>query len=293
MGLEVQPALEAAFQEADKPESQPLDEFLLRDRLSGSFRISQSPTLSSARATSPSRRSLGFPAPAALWLPGPGRCTGSRCPPGPNTAGVDHHWPDVALADDEVIDEWSRRAGTVRHPLLRARYADLAWEITRFRRSELTRRADVRMAHAAVDGYLDAVERKLTAGGPLRLGLHRAGARARSLDGTPRTRGRRGKAVLFWFQADCEARGPPYMFWRLLRDCVEPGASTRAVRCRQGRDRRGARAPACFALHTSTTARCSIRTCRARPWRISLPGGGISPGHGPGASSISRRRHSV
>src|SRR5207302_1236876 len=78
-------------------------------------------------------------------------------------AGKQHYLPDAARVDDEVIQQWSERAGTARHALLRARYGDLAWEIAKFRRGELTRPPDVAMARIAIDGYLDAVDRGLTA----------------------------------------------------------------------------------------------------------------------------------
>jgi lysyl-tRNA synthetase class 1 len=78
-----------------------------------------------------------------------------------DATGTEHHLPDAISVDDEVITEWSGRAGRTRHPLLRAHYADLAWEIPRFRRAELTVRADVTMARTAIDGYLEAVERGL------------------------------------------------------------------------------------------------------------------------------------
>ena len=66
------------------------------------------------------------------------------------------------LSEWLLIREWCERAPRTRHPLLRARYADLAWEIARFRRAELSVRAAVAMARMAIVGYLDAVERRLT-----------------------------------------------------------------------------------------------------------------------------------
>ncbi|HEY1726386.1 MAG TPA: ATP-binding cassette domain-containing protein [Steroidobacteraceae bacterium] len=74
-----------------------------------------------------------------------------------DTLGNDQFLPDVAIVDAEIIEQWCSRAQTTRQPLLRARYADLAWEITRYRK-DLARRPDVAMARSAIDGYLDAVE---------------------------------------------------------------------------------------------------------------------------------------
>lgn len=55
---------------------------------------------------------------------------------GPVTSGVDQagnpvYFPDATKVDDEVIDYWRSRSESSSHPILRARYADLAWEISR------------------------------------------------------------------------------------------------------------------------------------------------------------------
>jgi hypothetical protein len=44
-----------------------------------------------------------------------------------DTAGKDHFFPDVAILDAEVIEQWCSRAETTRHPLLRARCAE-SWD---------------------------------------------------------------------------------------------------------------------------------------------------------------------
>lgn len=63
-------------------------------------------------------------------------------------------FPDIAGADSRVIAHWSGRAKTLNHPVLKARYADLAWEmctvIARTRR-------DPEMARLAIDAYLASV----------------------------------------------------------------------------------------------------------------------------------------
>ena len=50
-----------------------------------------------------------------------------------DSQGTVHHDPDVAQADEWTISEWSQRARSTPHPVLRARYADLAWEVAKFR----------------------------------------------------------------------------------------------------------------------------------------------------------------
>jgi len=64
------------------------------------------------------------------------------------------HLPDIAQASAATIAYWKERSTRVKHPLLRARYADLAWE---FEREVIpANRSDARMADAALDAYLDA-----------------------------------------------------------------------------------------------------------------------------------------
>jgi hypothetical protein len=85
--------------------------------------------------------------------------------------GREVHSPSVQLVDDEVINDWGARSAALNHPVLRARYADLAWEIGRYRRDEvkasgaapgeLPRGPEIVWAHRAIDSYLDAVERRL------------------------------------------------------------------------------------------------------------------------------------
>jgi hypothetical protein len=75
---------------------------------------------------------------------------------GPMGSGTDKdgktfYFPDIAGADSRVIAHWIGRAKALNHPVLKARYADLAWEmctvIARTRR-------DPEMARLAIDTYL-------------------------------------------------------------------------------------------------------------------------------------------
>lgn len=127
--------------------------------------------------------------------------------------GKDHFFPDVSIVDVEIIEQWSARAQTTRHPLLRARYADLAWEVTQYRRKELARRPDVGMARSAIDGYLDAVEGTLFIDD---IYAWNYVERAIELGASVNDKGRlqRAKAILFKFRIACESRDPRYAFWR-------------------------------------------------------------------------------
>jgi Domain of unknown function (DUF4209) len=210
MAIEITSQVETAFQDVDKP-NQRLDEFLVRDRLVrvlndfGNFTQEQRrgnfAVVSALEFQA--RRMYGEPIWDMYWQP---------LSSATDKAGKDHFSPDVAAVDAEIIEQWRSRAQTTRHPLLRARYADLAWEVTRFR-EDLGRRPDVTMARSAVDGYLDAVEGTLFVDD---IYAWNYVERAIELAASIRDPGRlsRAKAILFQFRAACESRDSRYAFWR-------------------------------------------------------------------------------
>jgi lysyl-tRNA synthetase, class I len=61
--------------------------------------------------------------------------------------------PDLRQADDEVIAHWSKRAHESRHPVLKARYADLVWDATKFVTGG---KPGIELARMAIDNYMDA-----------------------------------------------------------------------------------------------------------------------------------------
>lgn len=210
MALEITEQVEIAFQDADKAD-QRLDEFLVRDRLVrilhdlGNFTQGQRRgnfALVSALEFQP-RRMYGEPIWDMYW---------QLLSSATDTAGKVHFFPDVAIVDSEIIQEWCSRAQTTRHPLLRARYADLAWEVTRYRK-DLARRPNVAMARSAIDGYLDAVEGTLFVDD---IYAWNYVERAIELAASIRDKGRvqRAKAVMFKFRTACELRDARYAFWR-------------------------------------------------------------------------------
>jgi hypothetical protein len=71
--------------------------------------------------------------------------------------------PDADEVDAEIIDYWIVRAREVRHPVLRSRYSDLAWEIGNYlrRRGLPGIRPPIEVVGIAIDAYLEAVERRL------------------------------------------------------------------------------------------------------------------------------------
>lgn len=68
--------------------------------------------------------------------------------------GTTAYFPDIAGAPAVVVEHWISRANTVNHPVLKARYADLAWEMSPPISNVA---ADHKMARIAIDAYLSFV----------------------------------------------------------------------------------------------------------------------------------------
>jgi hypothetical protein len=76
---------------------------------------------------------------------------------GVTQAGEALYFPDAAVITPAIIRHWRARAVKCHHPILRARYSDLAWDFARFVTGVNADQAD---AVRAIDAYLDAVENK-------------------------------------------------------------------------------------------------------------------------------------
>lgn len=61
------------------------------------------------------------------------------------------YFPDIAGTPTCVIDHWTKRATTLKHPVLVARYADLAWDFAGVIGKQ---KRDPEMARMAIDAYL-------------------------------------------------------------------------------------------------------------------------------------------
>lgn len=69
--------------------------------------------------------------------------------------GAEIFLPDVREATPDIIELWQDRARKLVHPLLRARYADLVWDLS----SVVTgQRSDHEFARIAIEAYLDGVD---------------------------------------------------------------------------------------------------------------------------------------
>lgn len=75
-----------------------------------------------------------------------------------NDAGQMVESPSIRLVTGDMLNYWGRRADEVKHPKMRARYADLVWE---FRRRVTGEPADVRFAQMVIDSNLEIAARDL------------------------------------------------------------------------------------------------------------------------------------
>src|SRR5579872_7153110 len=66
--------------------------------------------------------------------------------------------PDIAGVDIVIVEYWKRRANTVKHTVMRARYSDLVWDLGK---SATMQRPEVEFARIAIDSYLEGVQHDL------------------------------------------------------------------------------------------------------------------------------------
>jgi hypothetical protein len=223
--LPVPDAVESAYEEADAGD-RPIDELALAGQftqivinlgrdLEAAERYGAFAVIEGLRFMS--RRSHAEPLWDMHWQPLSGWT---------DKIGSVHHAPDVVQATDVTIREWSRRARGSQHPVLRARYSDLAWEVAKYRiktgkNSQTSRpiKPNADDARRAIDAYLEAVARGL-AQDEFRAWhyLGRAVELVASVGDADRLL--RVKAALFEYRAARDNAGAePYIFW-LFDDIV-------------------------------------------------------------------------
>ncbi|WP_168247821.1 MULTISPECIES: DUF4209 domain-containing protein [unclassified Mesorhizobium] len=94
------------------------------------------------------------------WSSEPWRCYFGPVGQGRNEDGSVAYIPDVTAVSGPILDGWIARVADLKHPVLRARYADLCWELAR--RID-GRKPSFHHALAAINSYLESVESRLTA----------------------------------------------------------------------------------------------------------------------------------
>jgi lysyl-tRNA synthetase class 1 len=78
---------------------------------------------------------------------------------GPMGTGTDRdgnevYFPDIQQLTPEIVGHWEHRADALTHPVMKARYADLVWDLSK---RAANRRPDVRFARIAIDSYIASV----------------------------------------------------------------------------------------------------------------------------------------
>ena len=68
--------------------------------------------------------------------------------------GTVSYSPDPRDITPDIVDHWEQRADNLTNPVMKARYADLVWDMSR---KAANRRANIRFARIAIDNYLASV----------------------------------------------------------------------------------------------------------------------------------------
>ncbi len=116
------------------------------------------------------------------------------------------HIPDIAQADAATVDHWRTRANAVNHPVLRARYADLVWDLGP--QIAPAAKRDGKAAVMAVDAYMVAASLPCVG---TREGLEnasRALALAIAINNAPKRDAAR--ALVLKLDADAKTKGEPW-----------------------------------------------------------------------------------
>ncbi|OFW17766.1 MAG: hypothetical protein A3H27_05855 [Acidobacteria bacterium RIFCSPLOWO2_02_FULL_59_13] len=72
---------------------------------------------------------------------------------GTRNDGIVVHHPDIKDLNADVVHHWEDRAKASKNPVLRARYADLVWDL---KQAITSQRPDVEYARMAIDSYVEA-----------------------------------------------------------------------------------------------------------------------------------------
>ncbi len=138
--------------------------------------------------------------------------------------GSPFHSPNIAEIDADILLHWIYRADDVKHPILRARYADLAWEIGRLLMRDPKDRPTCpipavfvdlpfTLVQKAIDGYLDAVDLRFVENEyHTWVFIDRAIVLAISIN--DQSRALRAKNVLFTHYRSLVAVGGKFMWWK-------------------------------------------------------------------------------
>lgn len=143
---------------------------------------------------------------------------------GTKAEGIEVFFPDANYVEDDILEYWKHRAAQFRHPALKARFADLAWEIGRYRKTrvrhmnaspgaaQIKTELPVSLVHTAIDSLLEVVDR-----GWLRDEAEGWQLLSRALELSyeivDATRASRAKEALFAYKQRISQNGLPSAWW--------------------------------------------------------------------------------
>ncbi|MFC1937883.1 DUF4209 domain-containing protein [Chloroflexota bacterium] len=73
-----------------------------------------------------------------------------------NADGTATEWPSIKKVTEQIINYWTDRAKTAKHPVLRARYADLVWD---FQKVVTSGSPHYSIAHIVIDSTIEIAQR--------------------------------------------------------------------------------------------------------------------------------------
>lgn len=123
------------------------DEFEVVGHISEATKKAESPTDEEKKAANAERWAFSFHPQDA------GELSEWKTHFGPAFVSGDFRNPDIAWIDKPVLKYWEKRMAAVTHPLLRARYADLVWDLSK---KACDAKPPIEAARIAIDGYVAA-----------------------------------------------------------------------------------------------------------------------------------------
>lgn len=129
--------------------------------------------------------------------------------------GTPFYSPDIADLDERVVSHWEARATSVQDPVMKARYADLVWDLKKV----ITRKPpSPEYARMAIDAYVEATQKALY---PMDIEGVQWLQRALSLSLKIRDRHRKDKVVEFMFEFYDRVANPRHIgVWIFLFDTL-------------------------------------------------------------------------
>jgi len=220
MGLIVPQCIRDLLSEADKATG-PIDELALVAKMNAAITHPES--------LSPEERRGVFAVVEALRFYRP--YAGDRSPWGiywgsqftlANDEGKEQHSPDALRITQDVVANWIESSEAMKHPLLRARFADLAWDVgrllmSRARDSEKagqpwTLSISHTLAQRAADAYIEAINGFAEDEYHAWQLLDRAAELAISINDSARIRS--AKDALFRYHREMKRTQAKYQWWR-------------------------------------------------------------------------------